>query len=316
MRRFIEDRPLDVLAVGGAGLDTIVTLDRLPVHDEKIIGQFVGYMPGGPASNFACAASRLGLRAAVMAKVGSDEAGRLIVADFERHGVDTSSIEVVAGSPSNFTVCLIDPTGEKAVIVVPMLDEGYPLERARQILPHTRLLFGMPNGREQFRRIARIAHECGADVMIDVEASVAPDPPDLERFLEGIDIVAFNHDSFVAATGEQPGIDTARKLLAYGPRLVIVTRGSRGSLAVTADEEAEAPAFAIEVVDTTGASDTFNAAFVKATFDGKPLAERLRFASAAAALAVTALGARGRLPNEEEVEDFLSTLGPDQRVSA
>jgi ribokinase len=285
-----------------------VTLDRLPAHDEKVIGQFVGYMPGGPASNFACAASQLGLRAAVLASVGEDEAGRRIVDDFARFGVDTSFLEVVAGGISNFTVCLIDPTGEKAVVVVPMLDEGYSLELARQVLPQCRLLFVMPNDGGRFHQLAQIAQRCGTEVMIDVEASVVPDPPDLACFLDGVDIAAFNRDSFLAATGEEPTIAAARSLLAHGPRLVIVTLSAQGSLAVTPEEAAEAPAFPIEVVDTTGASDTFNAAFVRAMFAGRPLRDRLRYANAAAALAVTALGARGRLPTDAEVAAFLATL--------
>jgi ribokinase len=304
-------RDIDVLAVGGTGLDTVITLDRLPGHDEKVIGAHIGQMPGGPAGNFACAASRLGLRAAVLANVGDDEAGRLLIEDYIRHGVDTTWIAVLPGRRSNFTICLVDPSGEKAVIVVPMLDEAYSLESAQRILPRARLLFGMPNDRLRFEALARAAREHGVEVMIDVERSVVPDPPDMKCFLENVDIASFNRESFIAATGEEPSLFAARRLLRFGPRLVIVTEGAAGALAVTADEEAQSPAFAVAVVDTTGASDTFNAAFVWAMFSGKSLAEALPFANAAAALAVTALGSRGRLPDEGEVRDFLE----HQRVS-
>ena len=307
------DRTIDVLAVGGAGLDTVITLDRLPAHDEKVIGEFVGYMPGGPAGNFACAASRLGLRAAALAKVGADEAGRLIVEDFQRFGVDTSWVQVIAGEQSNFTVCLIDPTGEKAVVVVPMLDDSYQLDVARRVLPRTRLLFGMPNDHARFRELAKLAHDCGAEVMIDVEPTVVPNRPDLKQFLEGVDIVSFNRASFVAATGEEPSVAAAERLLNDGPRLIIVTQGAHGSLAVAPDAAAEWPGYRVEVVDSTGASDTFNAAFVRTMFAGKPLPERLRFANAAAALAVTGVGARGQLPSEEDVEEFLETHANQSR---
>jgi sugar/nucleoside kinase (ribokinase family) len=304
----------DVLAVGGSGLDTVITLDRLPAHDEKVIGRFVGYMPGGPASNFACAASRLGLRVATLAKVGDDEAGRRMVADFERFGVDTSLIQVVPGSPSNFTICLVDPSGEKAVVVVPMLDETVPLDVAREVLPRTQLVFTMPNDPARFRELARVAHECGTEVMVDLEPTVVPESDALRQLLADVDIASFNRDSFVTATGQEPSVAAARRVLDLGPRLVIATKGAAGSLAVTRDEAAEAEAFAVEVVDTTGASDTFNAAFVAAMVAGKSLAERLRYASAAAAIAVTGLGARGRLPDEAEVEGFLSMARGNQSL--
>jgi sugar/nucleoside kinase (ribokinase family) len=306
-------RAIDVLAVGGTSLDTVITLDRLPSHDEKVIGALAGYVPGGPAANFACAASRLGLRAAALARIGDDDAGRRIIADFERFGVDTSHVQVIEGSPSTFTICLVDPSGEKAVVVVPMLDQSVPRDAVRRLLPSVRLLFGIPSDHAWFGELARLAHDRGVEVMIDVEPSSLPQTLDPERFLADIDIVAFNEASFRAASGETPSISAARRLLRYGPRLIIVTRGAGGALAVTADEAAECPAFPVEVVDSTGASDIFNAAFVRAMFDAKPLAECVRFANAAAALAVTAMGSRGRLPNEEEVQRFLQMYSPSPR---
>ena len=86
----------------------------------------------------------------------------------------------------------------------------------------------------------------------------------------------------------------------------MVTLGARGALAVTRNEEAQQPGFFVEPVDTTGAGDTFNAAFVSATARGLPLAERLRFACAAGALSVTGMGPRGRLPTLAEVEAFIA----------
>lgn len=300
-------RTLDVLAIGGAAVDTVITLDRLPAHDEKVLGKLAGHLPGGPSGNFACAASRLGLRVAVLAEVGDDAPGRLIVADFQRHGVDTSLIQVIEGAVSNFTIGLIDPSGEKAMVVVPMLADKPPLDLVASVLPRTRLLYGMPHDRERFNALIRIAHENGAEVMIDVERTILADEPDIGAFLNGIDIVSFNEESFIAATGERPSVEVACRLLHYGPHTIVVTRGAQGSLAVTKNESVEAPGFRVDVVDTTGASDTFNAALAQTLLTGMPLGEGVRFANAAAALSVTGLGPRGHLPDENEVEAFLRT---------
>lgn len=300
-------RPIDILAVGGIDMDLVLTVPRIPGFDEKELAQFVGWMPGGPAANSACAAARLGLNVASFSQVGDDENGRAIVADFARHGVDTSLIEVAADQQSPFTVILIDPSGEKVILVVPGFEAVYSAEKAAAVLPNVRYFYMMPNDEKGFLMLARLAHQHGAQVMIDVEPTVCAQRDKLERLLAETDIASFNRFGFEAAAGEVPSFVAARQLLDYGPHTVIVTRGSGGVLAVTRDEEAEHPGFQVEVADTTGAGDTFHAAYLAATIRGLSLAERLRFASAAAAISVTAIGPRGRLPTWTEVEEFLAT---------
>src|SRR5918911_3957932 len=92
-----DARAFDVLTIGGIDMDLVMTVDELPGPDLKSMGKLVGNMPGGPAANFACAASRLGLRVAALAQVGEDQAGQAIVDDFASYGVDTSLIQVRRG---------------------------------------------------------------------------------------------------------------------------------------------------------------------------------------------------------------------------
>jgi ribokinase/sulfofructose kinase len=282
-----------------------LTVPRLPSYDEKVIGSLVGRLPGGPAANFACAASRLGLKVSSFSNVGDDESGRLIIEDFKRFGVDTSLIQVRRNTETHFTVILIDPTGEKAIVVVPAFQDEYPLDTAAVMLPQTRMLYMMPKNEAQFLGLARLAHQHGVEVMIDVEDTVCAQRDKLERLLAATDIASFNLDGFVAAAGHAPSVETARELLDFGPHTIVVTRGNAGSLVVTGVEVAEHPGFKVPVADTTGAGDTFNAAFLAASLRGKALVERVEFANAAAALSVTAIGPRGLLPTWAEVDAFL-----------
>ena len=302
-----EQRTLDILAVGGADADLVLTVGELPSYDEKVLGKLVGWLPGGPAANCACAASRLGLRVAAVAAVGDDRAAQIIIDGYAQFGVDTSLIEVIPGATSPFTVILIDPTGEKAIVVVPGTPPRYRMDRVEQALRQARVMYMMPGARDQFLDLAYLAHAGGAEVMIDVESTVGIDPTSLGQILAAVDIASFNRDGFIAATGEQPTPETARRLLHHGPHTVVVTKGAQGALAVTADRVVERPGYRVEVVDSTGAGDTFNAAFLSATLAGLSFEERLRFANAAAALAVTAMGPRGCLPTHDEVKVFLET---------
>lgn len=260
-------------------------------------------------ANFACAASRLGLNVSSYCQVGDDEGGRIIIEGFEEYGVDMSLVEVLEGAETPFTVILVDPSGEKVIIVVPTFKAHYSQETASQVLPNTRFLYALPGDEVQFLALAQAAHMHGAEVMIDIEPDTCAERDKLERVLAQTDIASFNQFGFAAAVGEEPSLHAAESLLAYGPHTVIITRGRQGSLAVTKDEQEQVPGFAVDVVDTTGAGDTFHAAFLRATIDGLPLAERLRFANASSALSVTAMGPRGHLPTTSAIEAFLGSNG-------
>ncbi len=299
------DRPFDVIAVGGVDVDIVLRVDRLPGHGEKVLGDFVGNLPGGTVANFACAASRLGLRVASLSTVGPDEAGRLIVADFENYGVATGFIQQRDDVDTHFTVILIEPSGERSIVVVPRFVEAYEEDLLENVIPQARALYTMPNRSGLFLQLARVARAHDVQVMIDVEATIGADRRALEEMLAWVDIASFNEAGLAAVGGERASVEGARRLLPYGPHTVVVTLGSRGALAVTAEAAVEVPARQVDVVDTTGAGDTFNAAFLTATLRGRPLADRLAFANAAAALAVTGLGPRGHLPTAADVEALL-----------
>jgi ribokinase len=97
----------------------------------------------------------------------------------------------------------------------------------------------------------------------------------------------------------------AQKLVDRGVEKVIITLGSKGAFVVTKTEKVSVPAFKVEAVDTTAAGDTFCGAFAVALGEGKSLKESLRFASAAAAISVTRLGAQPSAPTRKEIDEFL-----------
>lgn len=301
-----RERPYDILAVGGIDLDLVMKVERLPGHSEKVLGDFVGRLPGGTVANFACAAARLGMRVASLSTVGQDEAGQMIVDDFENYGVDTGYVLVRPDIDTPFTVILIEPSGERSIVVVPTFKEKYDADLLRKALSQVRAMHTMPNDASLFGQMARIARSEDVLVMIDVEATIGADRETLEQILRWVDIASFNERGLVSISGERATVVGARRLLEFGPHTVVVTLGERGALAVTAGEAAEVPGWKVPVQDTTGGGDTFNAAFLTATLRRYPLEQRLAFANGAAALAITGLGPRGRLPTSSEVEDFIT----------
>jgi ribokinase/sulfofructose kinase len=309
-------KAFDVIAVGGVCVDWVMRVGHLPVHGQNVIGQFVGHLPGGVAANFACAAARLGLNVSSLATVGEDQYGQLIVDDFRSHGVATDHVFVRQGAETPFTVILIEPSGERSIVVVRMFDEQYEDDQLREAIGQARALYTMPNDARLFTRMAQMARADDVLTMIDVEATIGADRESLEGILRWVDIVSFNEEGLAAVGGEAATVEGARRLLAYGPHTVVVTLGERGALAVSADEEAVVDGFRVPVQDTTGAGDTFNAAFLTATVRSAAqrsmsLAQRLTFANGAAAMATTGLGPRGRLPTSAEVQRFIAKYEGD-----
>ena len=305
-----SNKQRDVVAVGAATIDLVIKVERLPGHDEKVMGRHVGWLPGGTVPNFACAASRLGLRTGFLGTVGDDASGSLIVEDFHRFGVDTDHLTTLRGTPTRYTVILLPPGGERAIVVVPTYPDDTALltNEERTYVASARAVYIMTGNVERFEALAGAARAGGALVMVDVEPTLALDMARLKRILSATDVASFNRAGLESATG-QPATDlvkTAQQMLELNPQVVVITLGREGCLAVTADDEVRCPGFETEVVDTTGAGDCFNAAFLTGYLSGWSLERMANFGNAAAALSVTKLGPRAGIPTRKQVLKFLT----------
>ncbi|MEE3625397.1 PfkB family carbohydrate kinase [Nitrospirillum sp. BR 11752] len=304
-------RRFGLLAYGDPNIDLVFAVHRAPAADEKVLGRHLGRHAGGTAANVACAASRLGLPTAAYGRVGRDDGdGDHLVAEFQRFGVAPQWVRRVPG-PCATALILVDGDGEKALVYAPL--PGWPLDAATlaPALEQSCVVYAMPYDLAEFDVVSRLARAAGTRVAIDVEAAVAPGPERLAALLPLSDIVFFNEGGFRAATGLPPTPEHARALLDQGPGLVVVTLGARGAIAVRGEESVIQPAFPACLVDATGAGDCFNAAVLARLLHGDSLADALRFAAAAASLAITAIGARAGFPDHAAVASVLDTVGPE-----
>jgi sugar/nucleoside kinase (ribokinase family) len=275
----------------------------LPGRDQKVLGKFLGKQAGGGGGNVACAASRLGLRTGLVSWVGDDAEGRLVLADLRRFGVDVTHVLVEPDTNTNFTTVLVDPSGEKAIIVVPTAFNTLSLDSSLvAYLGNTRLVHSTAYDPDQLERTARVVHAAGGLVSADIEPVAGLQDETLRQALSAVDIVFLDADTLGLDDYEQ----AAQELRAAGPELVVITLGAQGALAGNAQGIIRCPAFRIQVVDTTGAGDCFTAAFLTAYLRQFPLKQALLYAQAAAALSIQGYGARGALPGDEQVRNFLS----------
>ncbi|MDD4336808.1 MAG: carbohydrate kinase family protein [Firmicutes bacterium] len=312
---------IDVVALGAASLDVVVQVPRLPGYDEKVFGRMLGQLPGGTMPNFACALSKLGANVGWTGSVGGDQGGQLILDDFKKQGVDVSEVRIVEGESTGLAIVLVDPTGERAIVVIPMkappkaLDEGQ-----RHYISRAKVLYTAPYDLESFLDAAQCARDSGTLVAVDIEDTCEVDSSHLETLFGLIDIAILNKYGLGKVKRQAEALtghaveDIVGYLLSLGPRLVAVTLGADGCMLATSEQRMEARGVKVDVVDTTGAGDCFNSALVFGFLNGWDLSTMGTFANAAAAMSIRKYGARTGQPTFDDVIKFASEHGLSLRV--
>lgn len=301
---------VDVVAINSACIDIVLKVDHLPGTDQKVLGEHIGDIPGGTMANFACAISNFGVSTGWTGPIGDDKEGRLALDDFSKFQVDTSRVMIEKGKRTNFTVVMIDPSGEKSIIVANTIENPTDLtDEQKEYIEKAKVIYPAPYNLEFFKKVAEFAKKHHTLVCIDVEESSPVNEDNINEVLSLTDIVIFNRYGFLKVFGER-ALDEERlkavtqQALDQGLSLMAVSLGADGCLLVNQEGLIKIPAFKVEAVDTTGAGDCFNAALVYGYLNGWDSSKIGLFANAAAALSITAYGARGHLPSVEQVKNF------------
>lgn len=279
---------MKIVVAGSVNLDLVASGAPLPRPGETVTGASFARHPGGKGANQALAARRLGVDVALVARVGADSMADDALALLRADGVDLTRVGVDAGAATGVALIAVDMKGENQIIVAPGANRTLTPERLD--LPAGDALIcqlELP-----LETVARAAVEWAGFFAVNL----APAAPVDASILARADLVVVNEGE-AAYYGAQ--LDAVRGLVA-------ITEGGRGARLLRSGAEiARAVAPKVEVVDTTGAGDTFVAALVVALLEKMAPSEALRFASAAGACAVTSAGAQSSLPRRAEVEALL-----------
>ena len=303
----------DILFIGGSSVDIVLNVPRLPSLDEKLLVKYAGHHAGGLVANAACAAARLGLRTAWAGTLGEDENGRLMIDSFQDFGVDTSMAQILQGVTTDFTVILLDSSGERTILVVPTSPAPLSLEASVfSELAKVSIIYTLPQPEYWFTPLAEAVHANGGLIAVDVESSAPVKCAQLKNVIRHSDLVFCSRSGLSLISGSDEPESGAKRVLEMGPEFVCVTLGKRGAWVSTADENQFSPGFSVPVTDTTGAGDSFHAAFLYGYLENRSLEDVLKFANAAAALSVQALGARGGFATVDQVEEFLEARSQDE----
>ena len=302
---FSGQRRFDLLAFGDPNIDLLFTVERAPLADQKVLGRRLPPFAGGTVANVACATGLLGRPTLAYGRIAGDAEGDFLRSEYERFGVTTDHLRIVPGATSPTALIIIEASGEKALVYSPMPGHTLHADTFVTALAQSRLLYAMPYDLPEFENMHRLARAAGVPLAIDIEAAMVTDRSHLHRLLALCDLAFMNDSTYRAILGAAPEEGGMTGLLEHGARMLVVSCGERGAMLVTRDLALTQPAFPAMVVDSTGAGDSFNGAFLAALLEGQLPADALRFACAAGSIAVTATGARSALPTRAQVEALI-----------
>lgn len=219
----------DLLVVGSANADLVIGVERRPGPGETVLGSDLSVHPGGKGANQAVAAARLGARTALLARVGDDAHGRLLLDSQRSAGVDTAGV-LSGGAPTGVALITVDPSGDNSIVVSPGANARLTPADIRDA-----------SGLLRASRVISAQLEIPLETVGEVVAGLAPGSrlvlnpsppvPLPAAILAACDPLIVNeHEARVvlgASVGDDPE-EWARALLALGPRSVVITLGARG----------------------------------------------------------------------------------------
>ena len=283
-----------VVVVGSINEDYLLTVDELPARGETVIAMAGTTASGGKGANQAVAAARSGVPTLFVGALGTDARAARLETQLRAHRVDITRLLRVPGS-SGTAVVIIDRDGDNSIVVDPganaHLAPGHIRESLADLGPGDVLLLQCEIPPAAVRAAIERAHAVRATTVLNWSPSVAL-PHDV---VSRTTVLVVNRGEAQALVTGQDGPELATALIdRYGVD-VVVTLGADGAVCRTVGCHAtrvEATPVTTDVVDSTGAGDTFAGTLAAALATGAPLATAVRRACAAAATAVTTLGAQ------------------------
>jgi ribokinase len=300
-----------ILVIGSYNVGFSCRTSRMPVWGETLLGSGFSVSDGGKGANQAVAAARLGGKVSFLGKVGDDAYGKAGVRMLQREGVCTDDVLFADAAHTGVGFIFLNEHGENCIIVDPGANHLLLPEDLREtsIEQADIVVFQLENRVETIEKGMRLGKEMGKTVILNP----APARSDLDHLLRLATIVTPNESELLILNGLDPSRSLsseecrvlALKLLHKGPEAVIVTRGENGALLVTKDgHAAQFSAPKVDVVDTTGAGDSFTGALSVAISEGKSLEEAVQFACFVGAYCVTKKDVIPALPTRSELTLF------------
>lgn len=304
---------LDVVVVGELNADLILQdIPSFPEIGKEKLAKDMTLTMGSASAILATNIARLGLKVGFLGKLGRDSFGDIVLDTLKDRNVDCSGIDIDDNVKTGVTVVMsflhdsagLTYMGAMESFSLDDVDFNYLTKGRHMHLSSYYLQPGMRSGcAELFRR----AKEAGLTTSFD--PGWDPDEAwgdDIFEVLDNVDVFLPNEQEALLISGKKT-IEEALEELNKHASIIVVTRGSQGSICQSDGKTVRAKVFPVEPKDPTGAGDSFNTGFLYKWLYGGDIRKCMIYGSACGAIATTKLGGSTASPTMEELEKFLSS---------
>ncbi len=307
----MTDKQYDLVVIGDLNYDYLGNIPRFPQPDDEVEISPMQSFLGGSGANASVVATRLGLKVAFFSAVGTDVSGDALLELLKQEKVSTQFIQHVADLNTGLCFGMIVPTGERRLFAYRGSNLALKSEEIGNsfLCSARRLHLNGPLFSNALDLMPR-AHAAGVPTSIDPGSILIEQHRyDLEALYPHTDVLFLNQVELRALTDADYEEKCIEELLQKGVRNVVIKSGENGSALWRANQPViTCPAFQINALDTTGAGDAFNAAFLYAIIQNYSPVEVLKFANAVGAMAASAVGATTGAPGSvQQVFHFIQT---------
>ena len=303
----------DVSVVGLYILDVLGRpVERIPERGNVDFIDEIRLTVAGTAGGTVIDAAKLGLDCLAVGAVGDDEKADFVLMTMDKHGIDTSLMQRLAGVRTSATILTIRPNGERPALhqrgasdhfTIAPEDHAHIFDARFVHLGGTGLLAKLDG--EPSRAFLEAAKAAGCTTTFDLIATNDETIEIVEPLLPFIDYFMPSVEEARDLSGQSDAKDCARFFLDRGVPHVVLTMGGEGSLIATADGFTTIPPLPLDVVDTTGCGDAYDAGFIAALNQDWDLETCGRFATAAASLVATGLGSDAGIESFQQTEEVM-----------
>lgn len=291
-----------VVMAGTACTDEYYTLDHWIGRGDKISARFLNTCAGGMIANAACILSGMNFPVYFLDIMKPGKVSDTLLCELNSYGVDTSLVSFDKSLPD--VKCFVYLSeNERTVIAVDGEKISYHLDTQKlHILENASVLYTTLYNFQNFKNcFALLAHLKSHHVKIAFDIEAHSYSNDDLKLISQADILFFNSFGFQHFCGDRPEADCAADLLNGGTEIICVTLGENGCQCFSNKETFHISGFHTDVLDTTGAGDTFNACFLKGILTGNNFYHSALYANACAALNVSTYGPRSGAKNIEKL---------------
>ncbi len=287
-----------ITVIGSINMDLVTEADRRAGAGETILGKEFSTIPGGKGANQAVAAARLGGKVEMIGCVGGDAFGKELLRHLEAEGIILDNVRSITHSKTGIAAITL-AEGDNSIIVVPgannELTEEMIVQNEAVIANSDVVLVQLEIPLPTVVKAAELAHQHGVRVILNP----APMQQLPNKLIQYVDVITPNELEYGELMKNYSGDPNKLK------EKLVITKGGKGTVCYDEGREVHVPGHQVDVVDTTGAGDSFNGGLAVQLAKGASLEESCRYANAVGALSVMKFGAQSGMPTDEEVRNLI-----------